>query len=180
MNAANNNSNQITKQDLDDLKIDKSKPIRIVKVKTPESNVAAAGRWLRGGVSSHLTHASGRQKTVCTSAVLAHFNISPDSYHYSENRATVIGVLRRNRWAVRSRKSALKVGKGKRPSVGQIRASIRKLNAPSTARFYVSIKGHAMLLDYQGRTIVDTAPRDRDRRPVLDVALVDRQENIND
>jgi hypothetical protein len=30
MNAANNNSNQITKQDLDDLKIDKSKPIKIV------------------------------------------------------------------------------------------------------------------------------------------------------
>lgn len=30
MNDANNNSNQITKQDLDDLKIDKSKPIRIV------------------------------------------------------------------------------------------------------------------------------------------------------
>ena len=30
MNDANNNSNQITKQDLDDLRIDKSKPIRIV------------------------------------------------------------------------------------------------------------------------------------------------------
>ena len=30
MNDANNNSNKITKQDLDDLKIDKSKPIKIV------------------------------------------------------------------------------------------------------------------------------------------------------
>lgn len=143
-----------------------------------QSNVTHANRALTLGVSEHITHASGRRKTVCTSAVLAHFGIMADSYRYSQDRETVVGVLRRNGWAVRSRKSALKVGKGKRPSVGQVRASIRKLNAPASSRFYVSVSGHAMLLDAQGRTIVDTAPRSRDRRPVLDVALVDRPANV--
>ena len=150
----------------------------VLVMRNTQSNVTHANRALTLGVSEHITHASGRRKTVCTSAVLAHFGIMPDTYHYSQDRETVVGVLRRNGWAVRSRKSALKVGKGKAPSVGQVRASIRKLNAPASARFYVSVRGHAMLLDAKGRTIVDTAPRSRDRRPVYDVALVDRQANV--
>lgn len=156
----------------------------VLVMRNTQSNVTHAARALTLGVDNHITHASGRRKTVCTSAVLAHFGIMPDTYHYSQDRETVVGVLRRNGWAVRSRKSALKVGKRNKvgnlmaPSVGQVRASIRKLNAPDSARFYVSVRGHAMLLDAKGRTIVDTAPRSRDRRPVYDVALVDRQANV--
>ena len=146
--------------------------------KSTLQNVTGPGVGLCLGVSEHIRHRSGRMKTVCTSAVLAHFGISPDRYHYSHSSETVTNVLRRNRWAVRSRKSALKVGRGKPQSVGQVRASIRKLNAPNSARFYVSVRGHAMLLDNEGRTIVDTAPRKRDRRPVLNVSIVDRQENL--
>ena len=41
----------------------------------------------------------------------------------------------------------------------------------------IRVKGHALLLDYNGNTIVDTDSRVRDRRKVLDIRAVFRNPN---
>ncbi len=41
--------------------------------------------------------------------------------------------------------------------------------------YYVSVPGHAMLLDCHGKTVVDTAPRKRDRRRVLAITKISRK-----
>ena len=120
-------------------------------------------------LSEVVTHASGRMKTVCTSAVLAALGISPDTYHYCQNRTDMERIMRRAGWSVRSRLS--KVGKGR--SIGQARKRIAALG--EDGYYYVSIPGHAMLLDSKGRTVVDTAPRQRDRRKVLAVTKISRK-----
>lgn len=129
-------------------------------------------RYTTESLSEHVTHESGRRKTVCTSAVLAHFGISPSKYRYCENRKDMERILRRNGWAVRSRLS--KVGKG--CSVGQARARIAKLG--EGGYYYVSVPGHAMLLDSNGQTVVDTAPRKRDRRKVLSITRIGKPKGL--
>lgn len=144
------------------------------------SQVATKDRSFRGGVEEHVTHASGRMVTVCTTAVLAEFGIR-GGIRYCDSRNDVKRHLRKNGWAVRSRNSACGLYRKRGGvSVGQVRERIRKLAAPHTARFYVSVLGHAMLLDNQGRTIVDTAPRKRDRRTVYHISLVDQPHNLSD
>lgn len=113
-------------------------------------------------------HASGRRKTICTSAVLAHFGIAPDSYRYCDCRKDVERILRANGFSVRSRRS--RVGYGL--TVGQLRERLRALNEPGL--YYVSVPGHALLLSDCGETVVDTDPRDRDRRSVLAITKVTR------
>ena len=114
---------------------------------------------------NHVTHSSGRRKTVCTSSVLAFFGISPDSYRYSQNRKDVLRILRSNGLSARSRKS--KVITAKCQTIGAVRARIKKLG--ESGYFYVGVVGHAMVLDGDGNTVVDTAPRKRDRRRVTHV-----------
>ena len=118
-------------------------------------------------LDSHIQHAGGQWKTVCTSAVLAHFGIAPSEYHYSGSWGDVERILRRKGFAVRSRLSRFP----KRCTVGQARARIAKISEPGQM-FYVGVPGHAMLLDGAGRTVVDTAPRKRDRRQVHRVCAV--------
>lgn len=119
-------------------------------------------------LKQHIYYDNGRSKTVCTSAVLAAFGISPDRYHYSGTWGDVERILRRQGFAVRSRRSRLPKG----CSVGQARKAIAKLKDPEGTRYYVGVPGHAMLLDNTGATVVDTAPRKRDRRPVLRIYAV--------
>lgn len=115
-----------------------------------------------------VVHESGRQKTICTSAVLAFFGIGAAHYHYCQNRKDMERILRRKGWSVRSRLS--KVGKG--CTVGKARERIAKLG--EGGHYYVSVPGHAMLLDSKGQTVVDTAPRKRDRRKVLAITKISR------
>lgn len=118
--------------------------------------------------SSHVTHDSGRRKTVCTSHVLAFFGISSDSYHYSECAKDVKRLLRSNGYSVRSRMS--KLCGSKKTTIGILRKKIADLG--ESGSYYVGVPGHAMLLDSQGETIIDTAPRKRDRRQVIHVSKV--------
>jgi len=123
------------------------------------------------GVESHVTHASGRRKTVCTSAVLAFFGIDPGSYRYSQNRSDVIGVLRRNGRSVRSRMSRIPKG----ISVGGLRTWLRSKKGKGKlerGHYYVSVPGHAIVIDHEGRTVVDTAPVKSDRRRIRGISLV--------
>ncbi len=118
--------------------------------------------------TSHVTHQSGRRKTVCTSHVLAYFGISSDSYHYSENSQDVKRLLRSNGYSVRSRMS--KLCGSKKTTIGILRKKIADLGEGGF--YYVGVPGHAMLLDDEGETIIDTAPRKRDRRQVIHVSKV--------
>jgi hypothetical protein len=140
-------------------------------------------------LSRHITHASGRRKTVCTSSVIAHFGIPPSTYHYSGHMSDIKRILRRGGFSVRSRKSACKLtyraeqanGKMKTlrrlhadlPSVSKIRPLLRKLNDAPDARYLVLVERHVLLLDRDGATIVDTDPRKVDRRKVQGVWVVE-------
>ena len=75
-------------------------------------------------------------------------------------------VLRRKGYAVRSRKSKM----GKASSVGQIRSKLAKLG--ESCHYFVGVAGHVMLLDNQGKTVVDTDPRKRDKRAINRVYAV--------
>jgi hypothetical protein len=128
------------------------------------------------GVAEHVWHASGAAKTVCTSHVLAAFGIDASTYKYSGYAHQRAGVLRRNGYAVRSRMSKL----GKRRTVGAARAAIRALagHDPVGTRYMVCVavgdQRHCLLLAADGTTIVDTDPRDADRRRVTAVHAVFR------
>lgn len=118
-----------------------------------------------------VVHASGREKTGCTSAVLASFGIAQSEFHYAENATTVKNVLRRKRFSVRSRMSAFKV-KAFKTTIGQMRGAIKAADGNARNRYYVGVVGHAMVLNGQGETVVDTDPRTRDRRKVVHVSHV--------
>lgn len=126
------------------------------------------------GVDEHVYHKGGA-KTICTSHVLAAFGIDACEYRYSGTSAQRVGVLRRNGFAVRSRLS--RVGKGS--SVGAARRAIRKLRDPAGTRYMLTLAYggvvHAVLLDADGKTIVDTDPRDADRRKVYTLHAVYRK-----
>ena len=129
-------------------------------------------------LDDHITHASGRMKTVCTSSVIAHFGIPPSTYHYSSSMDDVKRLLRRGGFSVRSRKSACKIPRRiavRRflPSVAKIRPVLRKLNDAADARYLVLVPGHVLLLDGNGKTIVDTDDRKVDRRKVQGVWVVE-------
>jgi len=123
------------------------------------------------GVATHHQHASGRWKNVCTSAVLAFFGVNPEQYHYAQHRKDVVGVLRRSGRSVRSRKSRIPQG----ISVGGLRTWLRSRKGKGKLEagfYYVSVPGHAMVIDQDGKTIVDTAPKQRDRRLVRGISRV--------
>lgn len=118
----------------------------------------------------HITYGSGRRKTVCASSVLAHFGIYPDTYKYAEKVDDVKRILRDRGYSVRSRKS--KIVTKKANTLGSIRSRIKDLNEPG--EYFVRVKGHGMVLDGSGKTIVDTAPRKRDRRKVTHVYKIEK------
>ena len=110
-----------------------------------------------------------RFKSICTSTVLQHFGIYRSEYRYSQLPGDVESILRRKGYSVRSRKS--QAGK---VSVGGLRQKIKagKIDLANCRRILVRVKGHVLLLDREGNTVVDTDPRKVDRRPVLGVYIV--------
>jgi hypothetical protein len=125
-------------------------------------------------LNDHVTHKSGERKTVCVTACLTSFGVPVESFNYTgslgDDRRPAI--LRRHGFAVRSRKSSLPKG----ATIGQARKAIQKLSDPAGTRYLVVVQGsgycHAMVLGADGQTLVDTAPRERDRRKVHSVHAV--------
>jgi len=111
-------------------------------------------------MADHKQHASGRWKTVCTSAVLDFFGIGTDRYHYSGSVADMLRILSANGWSYGSRRSSIP----KDASVGKLRPWLNKRQERGV--YIVKVHGHVLLLNCLGTTIVDTAPRLRDRRKV--------------
>ena len=124
----------------------------------------------KGTVNGHITYGSGRRKTVGASSVLAHFGIYPDTYKYAENINDINRILRDRGYSVRSRKS--KIVTKKANTLGSIRNRIKDSSEPG--KYFVRVPGHAMLLDGDGKTIVDTDPRKRDRRKVTHVYKIEK------
>ena len=127
------------------------------------------------GVDAHRWDMLGGAKTVCTSYVLGWFGITPESYHYSGTVAQRSGVLRRNGYAVRSRASAFRKG-GTMGSLPKLIAAYAGDPPGTTYMVRLGYGGstHAILVSNQGRVLVDTDPRTRDRRRVLAVHAIFR------
>lgn len=123
----------------------------------------------------HIVHKSGQVKTVCVTACLTALGVPVESFKYTgsiaDNRREAI--LRKHGYAVRSRMSKLP----SRPTMGKVRTAIKtKMNDPAGTRYLVIQRGvsycHCVLLNAQGETIVDTAPRKRDKRKVISIKAV--------
>ena len=122
------------------------------------------------GLTSHIRRPKS-SKTVCVSHCLAYIGVPLTAYTVTSTNKCVTayhGVLRRNGFAVRSRKSSVP----KAASVGGIRAAIRKLNDPAGTVYIVMVHRHLIALNANGETVVDTAPRHRDARKVIQVHAV--------
>lgn len=122
-------------------------------------NQTANNRTIR----KHIDHNGGR-KTVCVSTCLNFFGIKDDQYHYTSSKTNVqayITVLRRFGYSVRSKKSEFKAMKY--PTMTQLRKEMKKSSYTASDYFVVSgvqrTKAHLMVLDGNGNTIIDTAPR---------------------
>jgi hypothetical protein len=123
------------------------------------------------GLTNHIVRKSGSAKTVCVSHVLARIGVPITAYQSTFTRKSgnvAPSILRRNGFAVRSRMSSIPKG----ASVGKARAAIAKLKDPAGTLYMTSVSGHLILLDANGQTIVDTAPRKRDARKVYSIYAV--------
>lgn len=122
-------------------------------------------------LKNHIRHKSGNYKTVCATAVITSLGIRVQSFHSTSTRKNADayeGVIRRNGFALRSRKSFIKKG----ASVGAIRKRLAKLNDPEGTVYLVRVARHVILLAQDGSTIVDTAPQKRDCRTVLKIHAI--------
>lgn len=110
-------------------------------------------------------------KTVCVTAALTAIGIPVNAFQVTSTQKNVTayeGVIRRNGYALRSRLSSV----GKRPTVGGIRSKLAKLDDPVGTLYLVMVRGHVLLLDKKGKTVVDTDPRKVDKRSVLRIHAV--------
>lgn len=125
-------------------------------------------------LKGHITHASGERKTVCVTACLTALGIPVENFHYTGSVADQRreAILRRHGYAVRSRMSSIP----KNASVGKARAAIQKMNDPTHTLYLVTVmygkSRHAMLLNRDGNTIVDTDPRKVDKRKITSIKAV--------
>lgn len=107
-------------------------------------------------------------KNVCALAVAQVLRVD-DEVRYLHTWGDMLRAVRKL-WSMRSVASV--VGATKRDkSVGAIRGDLMKHAAknPDVSSYVIRVDGHVLLIDRKGRTLVDTAPRLRDRRKVLNV-----------
>lgn len=124
-------------------------------------------KYLRAEMRKTSNNKSNPNKNACGLAVAKALCVDDETryIHTWPDLKRAIGKL----WSVRSVKSAVKLKAG--GSVGSIRNAIKKHNKAHAdcSSYVVYVKGHVLLLDHAGKTIVDTAPVERDNREVLAV-----------
>lgn len=104
--------------------------------------------------------------TPCATAALEFFGVSGVTWNERTRKNVWPDTLRRAGYSVRSRASKL----GKRTAtVGAARQKIAGIASaePSIIAFIARVDGHVLVIGRDGQTLVDTAPRKRDRRKVL-------------
>jgi len=111
----------------------------------------------RRTLKAHSNNSDNENKNICVLAVAVALGVA-HRVHYLHTMRDIVRAARRS-WTVRSRKSAL----GSARTVGAARARCERIGA----RYYlVRVDGHLLLLGHDGRTLVDTDPRQRDRRTI--------------
>lgn len=106
-------------------------------------------------------------KNVCVLAVTKALGVD-NNVRYLHNIKDVVRAIR-TKYKVRSRLSA---ANAYRETVGSIRKKLEKLDGDC---YLIRVKGHAILLNRKGETIVDTAPRKRDKRKITHLYAVSRK-----
>ena len=116
-----------------------------------------------------------RNKNVCGLAVATALGVQ-NATRYLHTWGDLQRAIRTT-WSFRSVKSALRV-KPNETSVGAMRKAIRNHNPEGTLLSYVvMVEGHVLMLNNDGTTAIDTAPRKRDCRKVKAVYGVYFDEN---
>ena len=107
-------------------------------------------------------------KNKCALAVAERLHVA-DEVRYLHTWGDIMRAVRKL-WSMRSVASA--VGLTKQPkTVGAMRkklVDVAKKN-PDLLHYLILVEGHVLLINRDGTTHVDTAPRKRDRRQVLSV-----------
>ncbi len=124
-------------------------------------------------LADHVRTGGGNFNGVCVSACLSYLGINPNQYKFTWSKRTgndsALAIMRRFGYAVRSRKTAFK----KATTVSALKKAIKGYTDLSdNVYYYVHVAGHVLLLDSNGNVLVDTDPRQRDRRRVLGVKAV--------
>lgn len=107
-------------------------------------------------------------QNACAYAV-AHTLYVHDEVRYLHTWGDMLRAVRKL-WSMRSVASVVGATKGDK-SVGAVRADLMKHAAQHSdvSSYVVRVDGHVLLIGRDGKTLVDTAPRKRDRRKVLNV-----------
>lgn len=116
--------------------------------------------------NDHITYKTGI-KTVCVATCLSFFGIHPDEYHYTssaKNTWLFIDILRRKGFSVKSKMSELSL-KYWKTTTTDARKALKK-SKYSQDDFFLFIGrrktyAHAIVLDGNGNTIIDTSPSSR-------------------
>jgi hypothetical protein len=101
-------------------------------------------------------------RTTCTSAALNYFGVN--NHRYSQTMGDCVNLLRRAGYKVRSRTSAL----GRNAKVCDVKKRLEKVSNRKGC-FLVFVKGHVLVQNSLGITVVDTDPRKVDRRKVTKI-----------
>ena len=111
-----------------------------------------------------------QQITPCAGAMLQYFGCMGVTWNARTQKNVWADTLRRNGYSVRSRYSKIKKG----ASVGGIRKTLTKIamTEGNIMAFVVRVKGHVLVINCEGQTIVDTAPRKADRRKVISLYAI--------
>jgi hypothetical protein len=111
-------------------------------------------------------NSNNTNKNICALKVAQALGVHDDT-RYLHNVNDIVYAARKA-YTVRSRGSNVK---GK--TVGASRAKLIDLAAKhNTVGFLVMVAGHVLLIDKEGRTVVDTDPRKRDKRKITHCYIV--------
>ena len=114
------------------------------------------------------------ETTGCAGATLRFFGVDGVTWNNRTQKNVFRDTLRRNGFSVRSRKSKL----GKIKTVGAARAKIVEIakDEPDVIAFMVTVKAHVLVVGTDGKTIVDTSPRAKDKRQIMAIDAVFRKQ----
>lgn len=113
----------------------------------------------RTELKARSNNAANPNQNVCAHIVARALGVA-DAVRYLHT-ADDIRRAARTRFSVRSVKTAAKAR-----TVGAARRNLADIGALG---FIVIVEGHVLLLDAEGNTIVDTDPRIRDKRRILEI-----------
>ena len=109
--------------------------------------------------------------TPCAGAVLAWFGITGTTWNERTKTNVWMNTLRRHGISLRSVKSQLRKSEQRVGGARKRLAEIAMHDSTITG-FIVAVHGHVLLLNTEGKTIVDTSTRQRDKRTILKIYAI--------